>query len=238
MSNTTNTAGVDLDKLEALARAARQERWEMIDQGGSISLRVPSGYHLFVNTRWANDKVEAVARNIAAFIGALDPATVSQLIQLARASLAQQAGALAERDDRMWNTNTVMSYLATLPGALDRTRANNVDDVLNALILMHRELPAAAPATAAQADQDAPNWSKEPPTEQGEYWNWDGDEDHAPMIYHVLWSGTAKKCFVSMGQYDIKNAIWCDEFGGWWLKIEQPSISAGSAAIAVSKEGA
>lgn len=139
--------------------------------------------------------------------------------------VAQQAGAPAERDDRMWDTNTVMSYLATLPGALDRTRANNVDDVLNALILMHRELPAAAPAPAAKDERDAPRWSKEPPTEQGEYWNWDGDDDHAPMIYHVLWSGTAKKCFVSMGQYDIKSAIWCDEFGGWWLPIEQPSTS-------------
>jgi hypothetical protein len=53
------------------------------------------------------------------------------------------------------------------------------------------------------------------------------------MIYHVMWSGTAKKCFLSIGQYDIKSAIWCDEFGGQWMKIEQPSTAA-----PVSQEGA
>ena len=68
-------------------------------------------------------------------------------------AIEQQGGETAERDDRMWDTNTVMSYLATLPGAIDRTRAENVDDVLNALILMHRELPAA-PTPAADAVRD------------------------------------------------------------------------------------
>jgi hypothetical protein len=86
--------------------------------------------------------------------------------------------------------------------------------------------PAAPAAPTAKDEQ----WTKTPPTEQADYWNWDGDPDHAPMIYHVLWSGTAKKCFVSLGQYGIENAIWCDMFGGWWLKIEQPSVPVGGAA--------
>jgi len=83
-----------------------------------------------------------------------------------------------------------------------------------------------APAPAAEEVR----WSKEPPTEQADYWHWDGDEDHAPMIYHVLWSGTAKKCFVSIGQYGIDEAIWCDNFGGYWMKIEQPSVRAAMSA--------
>jgi hypothetical protein len=85
---------------------------------------------------------------------------------------------------------------------------------------------------AAQVEVEAARdaeWVREP-TEQADYWHWDGDEDHAPMIYHVLWSGSANKCFVSQGQYDIDEAIWCENFGGWWLKIEQPSVRAALAA--------
>jgi hypothetical protein len=89
-------------------------------------------------------------------------------------------------------------------------------------------------ATSAADAKDAARWTKTPPTEQADYWNWDGDPDHAPMVYHVLWSGTAKKCFVSIGQYGIENAIWCDEFGGWWLKIEQPTTPSGDAAMAAA----
>lgn len=96
--------------------------------------------------------------------------------------------------------------------------------------------PSAATGKAAAA-KDAEQWTKTPPTEQADYWHWNDDPDHAPMIYHVMWSGTAKKCFVSMGQYDIDEAIWCDNFGGWWLKIEQPSIPSDRAAIAASQKG-
>ena len=90
---------------------------------------------------------------------------------------------------------------------------------------------------AAALAKDTERWTKTPPCEQADYWNWDGDPDHAPMIYHVLWSGTAKKCFVSAGQYGIDEAIWCDNFSGWWLKIEQPSIPSTDKA-AEEKTGA
>lgn len=88
------------------------------------------------------------------------------------------------------------------------------------------ERAAIAAHLAKEPKAEQPAWTTEPPTEQGDYWNWDGDDDHAPMIYHVLWSGTAKKCFVSIGQYGIDEAIWCDNFGGQWMKIEQPSTHA------------
>jgi hypothetical protein len=120
-----------------------------------------------------------------------------------------------------------------LVSALSRSECGLIDAAIAA------QMANIPPATSAADAMDAEQWTKTPPTEQADYWNWDGDPDHAPMIYHVLWSGTAKKCFVSIGQYGIENAIWCDEFGGWWLKIEQPSIPSGDAAMAASrKDGA
>jgi len=88
---------------------------------------------------------------------------------------------------------------------------------------------AQVQAQLASARQDAELWSKESPTEQGEYWHWNGEEDTAPYIYHILWSGTAKKCFVSIGQYGITEASFCDEFGGWWKRIPQPAIPSEAA---------
>jgi hypothetical protein len=98
-----------------------------------------------------------------------------------------------------------------------------------ALRQFDRAAIAAYLARQAQAEQE--QWTTEPPTERGEYWHWTGDDAHAPMIYHVLWSGLAKKCFVSIGQYDIKSVIWCDKFGGKWMKIEQPSTRSPAAPV-------
>jgi hypothetical protein len=116
------------------------------------------------------------------------------------------------------------------PEAVERSRLTDYADSIiisgTSVKFGHNTAPLyAAPAQAGDAQ-----WSKEPPTEQADYWHWDGDEDHAPMIYHVLWSGTAKKCFVSIGQYGIDEAIWCDNFGGYWMKIEQPSVRAAMSA--------
>jgi hypothetical protein len=117
---------------------------------------------------------------------------------------------------------------------------NTIDCWLPALrrytdAVLARQSPATIAAGQEGANaKDAARWTKTPPTEQADYWNWDGDPDHAPMIYHVLWSGTAKKCFVSIGQYGIDEAIWCDNFDGWWLKIEQPSIPSDDAAMAAA----
>jgi hypothetical protein len=44
-----------------------------------------------------------------------------------------------ERDDRMWDTNSVMGFMLRLPGAIERTRGPNVEDVLNALMLMEKQ---------------------------------------------------------------------------------------------------
>ena len=67
-------------------------------------------------------------------------------------------------------------------------------------------------------------WTKTPPTIQGEYWHWNGDEDSAPLPMFVLWSGTSGKCFVSRGQLGIENAVDCDEYGGWWMPLYAPPL--------------
>ncbi len=76
--------------------------------------------------------------------------------------------------------------------------------------------------TARATPEPSCEWTQDVPTRQDTYWHWDGDEDSAPLPYHVLWSGTSNKCFVSYGQYGLDRAIDCDEFGGWWLPCPTP----------------
>jgi hypothetical protein len=77
----------------------------------------------------------------------------------------------------------------------------------------------ATPQAAAAGE--AP-WTQTPPTEQGTYWHWNGDDDSAPVPIFVLYSGTSGKCFVSMGQLGMDHATDCDEYGGWWKPLPDP----------------
>lgn len=78
----------------------------------------------------------------------------------------------------------------------------------------------------ATASDDVPAfaWTKEPPKEQGLYWHWTGDLDARPVPLSVLWSGSTKKCFVSIGQYGITTAIDCDAYGGYWQPVIVPKM--------------
>ncbi len=67
-------------------------------------------------------------------------------------------------------------------------------------------------------------WTKEPPIKQGLYWHWSGCNDDAPIVLSILYSGTKKECFVSIGQYGITNAVYCNEYGGWWADCTQPEL--------------
>lgn len=68
-------------------------------------------------------------------------------------------------------------------------------------------------------------WMQEPPTEQGWYWHWAGDDDSSPLPVSVLWSGSSNKCFVSAGQLGLDTAVMCDEYGGFWQKMIEPPIN-------------
>jgi len=66
-------------------------------------------------------------------------------------------------------------------------------------------------------------WMKEAPIEQGWYWHWSGYGDDAPFILSIMWSGTTNSCFVSIGNPGIEYATDCDEYGGWWMRIPEPT---------------
>jgi hypothetical protein len=76
------------------------------------------------------------------------------------------------------------------------------------------------------------NWTQEPPTEQAWYWHWNGNLDDAPFIYSVMVSGTAGgRCFVQSyerasgdPQQHSLWCRWCEDIGGWWLKIPPPEL--------------
>ena len=72
--------------------------------------------------------------------------------------------------------------------------------------------------------QPEPAWSATPPMHQGEYWHWNGDADSAPTVLHVLYSGTAKKCFVPMNQTPSGQAVMCDVYGGYWKRLRMPEV--------------
>lgn len=72
------------------------------------------------------------------------------------------------------------------------------------------------------ATYELAEWSSVAPTEQAWYWHWNGDEESRPVPTSVLYSGSAQKCFVSIGQLGITDAIMCDEYGGYWMRMTEP----------------
>lgn len=52
--------------------------------------------------------------------------------------------------------------------------------------------------------------------------------DHAPFPVSVLYSGTANRFFVAMTSTHSGIAEWCDEYGGYWMKIVRPPVSGAS----------
>ena len=67
-------------------------------------------------------------------------------------------------------------------------------------------------------------WSQQAPITQGWYWHWSGHPDDAPVPTCVLFSGSTSQCFVSIGQLGITQAVWCADYGGWWLPINPPAL--------------
>jgi hypothetical protein len=65
-------------------------------------------------------------------------------------------------------------------------------------------------------------WTQDAPTEQAWYWHWNGSPDASPFIYSVLVSGANGKCFISNSSRS--SAPWCEDVGGWWMKIEPPAL--------------
>lgn len=85
---------------------------------------------------------------------------------------------------------------------------------------------------------DEARFTKDVPVEQGWYWHWNGDAGCSPIPTSVLWSGTTQSCFVSMGQLGLTESVYCDKYGGYWMKMTEPwgaieaSMTVTQAAVA------
>ena len=66
------------------------------------------------------------------------------------------------------------------------------------------------------------DWTKTPPSEQGAYWWWSGDEDSSPLHIEIMYSGSDGTYFATSGQYGWTVAQSVTEMGGWWIRIYAP----------------
>lgn len=67
-------------------------------------------------------------------------------------------------------------------------------------------------------------WTQDTPEIQGLYWHWSGDSSDTPIVLSVLRSGTNNLCFVSVGQYGIEDAVFCENYGGFWSACVHPEL--------------
>lgn len=58
------------------------------------------------------------------------------------------------------------------------------------------------------------------PDEQAWWWHWNGEDYAIPHIYSVLVSKTGPDRYFI--QYP--DSRWCDEIGGFWLKVQYPNV--------------
>lgn len=107
--------------------------------------------------------------------------------------------------------------LSNLSDRLPSTIVVGPADKAAAIDLLTRDAQAKA-ETVVEA------WTKEPPTESGEYWHWTGCPNSGPLPMFVSRSGSTGKCFVTRGQLGLTEAIDCDEYGGWWLAMKSPAL--------------
>jgi hypothetical protein len=57
------------------------------------------------------------------------------------------------------------------------------------------------------------------PDEQAWWWHWTAEDLAIPFIHHVQKSGTNGRYFI-----DYPDSRWCDEIGGFWLKVQYPNV--------------
>lgn len=67
-----------------------------------------------------------------------------------------------------------------------------------------------------------PDWTPQPPTEGGTYWWWNGENGVCPVPIFVSYSPTKLKTFVQLGQIGLCFPVACDDFGGWWRRLDAP----------------
>ena len=117
-----NTTGVDLYKLEALARAATPGEWKterFTDSGHhNVYVRVSgslvNGYTAAINTRWPSAEQSAEQESNAEFIAATNPDTVLELI-----AEVERLRADAERLDYLETHTVIAKHSQSIRAAID-----------------------------------------------------------------------------------------------------------------------
>ena len=70
----------------------------------------------------------------------------------------------------------------------------------------------------------AGEWTQVPPTQPGNYWQWDGNKLNAPLPLLVLCDGENGKPFIPSGQIGHAQSVDCDNLGGWWMPLNTPAL--------------
>ena len=65
-------------------------------------------------------------------------------------------------------------------------------------------------------------WTQKPPDRdgQGYWWWWNGDEECAPSIITVMYSGCSDKCFVCLTDDQLTRDVDSERWSGWWKAIK------------------
>lgn len=62
------------------------------------------------------------------------------------------------------------------------------------------------------------------PDKQGWYWWWNEDPNSLPVPVSIVYSGTEKRYFASIGQLGWSRPQWVEDMGGKWQMLVEPSI--------------
>lgn len=70
------------------------------------------------------------------------------------------------------------------------------------------------------------DWTQTPPSQSGDYWWWNGDEDSRPILVSIGISLPSGECFAQIGQYGWNQAQPVTQMGGYWMLEEGPELPA------------
>jgi hypothetical protein len=77
--------------------------------------------------------------------------------------------------------------------------------------------------------KDDDHWSQTPPACLGDFWWWDGDEEHRPVAVdvHVEMDGV----FYARGNHGFEESMEVGVLGGWWYPLKAPEIPLNDPAL-------
>lgn len=67
-------------------------------------------------------------------------------------------------------------------------------------------------------------WKDRVPDEIGLWWWWNEDEDSAPIVVDIAYSGTGDEYFAMAGQHGWTRFQNVTEMGGLWMRLNEPDV--------------